>query len=153
MTSCGAEKLRKELQYLKNVRRPQIIEDIADARKHGDLKENAEYHAAREQQGFCEWRIQDIEVKLSNAQVIDVIRMPNTGRIIFGATVSLFNLASGEKVNYKIVGEDEANYKKNFISINSPMARGLIGKEQDDVVEIKTPGGNVNYQVLKVEYL
>lgn len=153
MTLFGAEKLREELEYLKSVRRPKIIADIAEAREHGDLKENAEYHAAREQQGFCEGRIQEIEAKLSNAQVIDITKMPNTGRVIFGATVSVMNLDSEEEVTYRIVGDDEADFKKNLISENSPMARGLIGKEQDDVVVIKTPGGDVEYEILKVEYL
>ena len=153
MTLFGAEKLREELEYLKSVRRPKIIADIAEAREHGDLKENAEYHAAREQQGFCEGRIQEIEAKLSNAQVIDITKMPNTGRVIFGATVSVMNLDSEEEVTYRIVGDDEADFKKNLISVNSPMARGLIGKEQDDVVVIKTPGGDVEYEILKVEYL
>lgn len=153
MTLFGAEQLREELEYLKSVRRPKIIADIADAREHGDLKENAEYHAAREQQGFCEGRIRDIEAKLSNAQVIDVTKMPNSGRVIFGATVSVINLDSEEEVTYRIVGDDESDFKKNLISVNSPMARGLIGKEQDDVVVIKTPGGDVDYEILKVEYL
>lgn len=153
MTLFGAEKLREELEYLKSVRRPKIIADIAEAREHGDLKENAEYHAAREQQGFCEGRIQEIEAKLSNAQVIDITKMPNTGRVIFGATVSVMNLDSEEEVTYRIVGDDEADFKKNLISVNSLMARGLIGKEQDDVVVIKTPGGDVEYEILKVEYL
>lgn len=153
MTLFGAEKLREELEYLKSVRRPKIIADIAEAREHGDLKENAEYHAAREQQGFCEGRIQEIEAKLSNAQVIDITKMPNTGRVIFGATVSVMNLDSEEEVTYRIVGDDEADFQKNLISVNSPMARGLIGKEQDDVVVIKTPGGDVEYEILKVEYL
>lgn len=153
MTLLGAEKLRKELEYLKNVRRPKIIADISDAREHGDLKENSEYHAAREQQGFCEGRIQDIEAKLSNALMIDITKIPNIGRVIFGATVSILNLHSGENVIYRIVGDDEADFKKNLISVNSPMARGLIGKEQNDIVVIKTPGGNVDYKILKVEHL
>jgi len=152
MTLFGAEKLREELEYLKGVRRPKIIADIATAREHGDLKENAEYHAAREQQGFCEGRIQEIEAKLSNA-LIDITKMPNNGRVIFGSTVSVMNLDSEEEVTYRIVGDDEADFKKNLISVNSPMARGLIGKEQDDVVVIKTPGGDVDYEILKVEYL
>lgn len=153
MTLRGAEKLREELDYLKSVRRPKIIADIADAREHGDLKENAEYHAAREQQGFCEGRIQEIEAKLSNAQVIDITKMPNSGRVIFGATVSVLNLDTDEEQTYRIVGDDEADFKQNLISVNSPIARGLIGKEQDDVVVIRTPGGEVEYEVLKVEYL
>lgn len=153
MTLRGAERLREELDHLKSVRRPKIIADIATAREHGDLKENAEYHAAREQQGFCEGRIQEIEAKLSNAQIIDVTKMPANGRVIFGATVSLMNLDTDEEQKYRIVGDDEADFKQNLISVNSPIARGLIGKEQDDVVVIRTPGGDVEYEVLKVEYL
>ena len=153
MTLRGAEKMREELNNLKYVRRPQIIADIADAREHGDLKENAEYHAAREQQGFCEGRIKDIEAKLSNAQVIDITKMPNNGRVIFGSTVSVLNLDTDEEQTYRIVGDDEADFKQNLISVNSPIARGLIGKEQDDVVTIRTPGGEVEYEITKVEYL
>lgn len=153
MTLRGADKLREELDYLKTVRRPKIISDIADAREHGDLKENAEYHAAREQQGFCEGRIQEIEAKLSNAQVIDITKMPNNGRVIFGSTVKLMNLDTDEEQTYRIVGDDEADFKQNLISVNSPIARGLIGKEQDDVVVINTPGGDVEYEILKVDYL
>ncbi|MGV0082643.1 transcription elongation factor GreA [Rahnella aceris] len=153
MTLRGAERLREELDHLKSVRRPKIISDIATAREHGDLKENAEYNAAREQQGFCEGRIQEIEAKLSNAQVIDVTKMPATGRVIFGATVTVMNLDTEEEQKYRIVGDDEADFKQNLISVNSPIARGLIGKEQDDVVVIKTPGGDVEFEVLKVEYL
>lgn len=153
MTLLGAESLREELEYLKSVRRPKIISDIAEARAHGDLKENAEYHAAREQQGFCEGRIQDIEAKLSNAQIIDVTKMPNTGRVIFGATVDVMNLETEEELTYRIVGDDEADFKQNLISINSPMARGLIGKEADDIVVIKAPGGDIEFEILKVQYL
>ncbi|MGL9774095.1 MAG: transcription elongation factor GreA [Sodalis sp. (in: enterobacteria)] len=153
MTLRGAEKLREELEYLKSVRRPEIIRSIAEAREHGDLKENAEYHAAREQQGFCEGRIQEIEAKLSNAQVIDVTKLVPSGRVIFGATVSVDNLDSEEKQTYRIVGDDEADFKQNLISINSPIARGLVGKEEGDIVVIKTPGGEVEYEILKVEYL
>ncbi|EYU16456.1 transcription elongation factor GreA [Photorhabdus luminescens] len=153
MTVRGADKLREELDYLKNVRRPKIISDIAEAREHGDLKENAEYHAAREQQGFCEGRIQEIEAKLSNAQVIDVTKMPKTGRVIFGTTVTVLNVNTDEEQTYRIVGDDEADIKENLISVNSPIARGLIGKEVDDVVIIKTPGGEVEYEILKVEYI
>ena len=153
MTLRGAERLREELDFLKSVRRPEIIAAIADAREHGDLKENAEYHAAREQQGFCEGRIQEIEAKLSNAQVIDVTKMPNTGRVIFGATVTVLNLESDEEQSYRIVGDDEADFKQNLISVNSPIARGLVGKEQDDVVVIRTPGGDVEFEIVKVEYL
>ncbi|MBT9432475.1 transcription elongation factor GreA [Candidatus Sodalis endolongispinus] len=153
MTLRGAEKLREELEYLKSVRRPEIIRSIAEAREHGDLKENAEYHAAREQQGFCEGRIQEIEAKLSNAQVIDVTKLAPNGRVIFGATVSVENLDSEEKQTYRIVGDDEADFKQNLISINSPIARGLVGKEEGDIVVIKTPGGEVEYEILKVAYL
>ncbi|BAE73643.1 Transcription elongation factor GreA [Sodalis glossinidius str. 'morsitans'] len=153
MTLCGAEKLREELEYLKSIRRPEIILSIAEAREQGDLKENAEYHAAREQQGFCEGRIQEIEAKLSNAQVIDVTKLAPSGRVIFGATVSVENLDSEEKQTFRIVGDDEADFKQNLISINSPIARGLVGKEEGDIVVIKTPGGEVEYEILKVEYL
>ncbi|WP_429053554.1 transcription elongation factor GreA [Aeromonas veronii] len=153
MTVRGAEKLREELDYLKTELRPQIIEAIADAREHGDLKENAEYHAAREQQGFCEGRIQEIEAKLSNAQVIDVTKMTNNGRVIFGATVTLLKSETEEEVVYRIVGDDEADIKQNLISVNSPIARALIGKEVDDVAIVKTPGGNVEYEVLEVAYI
>lgn len=153
MTVRGADQLREELEFLKNERRPKIIADIAEAREHGDLKENAEYHAAREQQGFCEGRIQEIEAKLSNAQVIDVTKMTNNGRIIFGATVTVFNVATDEEQTYRIVGDDEADIKSNLLSVNSLIARGLIGKEVDDVVVIQTPGGEVEYEVINVEYL
>ncbi|ANI30745.1 transcription elongation factor GreA [Yersinia entomophaga] len=153
MTVRGADQLREELEYLKGVRRPKIIADIADAREHGDLKENAEYHAAREQQGFCEGRIQEIEAKLSNAQVIDITKMPNNGRVIFASTVTVLNLDTEEEQTYRIVGDDEADFKQNLISVNSPIARGLIGKEVDDVVVIRTPGGDVEFEILKVEYL
>ncbi|MBY4838978.1 MULTISPECIES: transcription elongation factor GreA [Pantoea] len=153
MTLKGAEKLREELNELKTVKRPRIIASIATAREHGDLKENAEYHAAREEQGFCEGRIQEIEAKLSNAQVIDVTAMPKTGRVIFGATVTILNMDTDEEFTYRIVGDDEADFKQNLISVNSPMARGLVGKSADDVAIVKTPGGDVEYEVLKVEYL
>lgn len=153
MTVRGAEKLREELDYLKTELRPQIIEAIADAREHGDLKENAEYHAAREQQGFCEGRIQEIEAKLSNAQVIDVTKMTNNGRVIFGATVTLLKSETEEEVVYRIVGDDEADIKQNLISVNSPIARALIGKEVDDVAIVKTPGGDVEYEVLEIAYI
>lgn len=152
MTVRGAELLREELDYLKNVRRPAIIEAIAEAREHGDLKENAEYHAAREQQGFCEGRIQEIEGKLANSQIIDVTKFQNNGKIIFGATVVLLNTKTEEEVCYRIVGDDEANIKEGLISVNSPIARGLIGKEVDDTVNIVTPGGNVEFEIIEVEY-
>ena len=153
MTVRGAEKLRAELDHLKTELRPQIIEAIADAREHGDLKENAEYHAAREQQGFCEGRIQEIEAKLSNAQVIDVTKITNNGRVIFGATVTLLKSETEEEVIYRIVGDDEADIKQNLISVNSPIARALIGKEVDDVAIVKTPAGDVDYEVLNVAYV
>lgn len=153
MTVRGADKLRKELEFLKNIRRPEIIAAIAEAREHGDLKENAEYHAAREQQGFCEGRIQEIEAKLSHEQVIDVTKMKNEGRVIFGATVTVFNVTTNEDQIYRIVGDDEADIKENLISVNSPIARGLIGKTMDDVAVINTPGGEVEYEILRVEYI
>ncbi len=153
MTMQGAEALRAELNELKTVRRPQIVEAIAEAREHGDLKENAEYHAAREQQGFCEGRIQDIEGKLSNAQIIDVTKIPNSGKVIFGVTVGLLNIETDEEVSYQIVGDDEADIKNNRISINSPIARGLIGKEVDSEVEIKTPAGLVEYEIISVDHI
>lgn len=152
MTVRGAELLREELEFLKNVRRPEIIKAIAEAREHGDLKENAEYHAAREQQGFCEGRIQEIEGKLGAAQIIDVTKMVNNGKVIFGATVVLVNADTEEEVTYRIVGDDEANIKEGLISVNSPIARGLVGKEVDDTVNIKTPGGSVEFDIIAVEY-
>ena len=153
MTVRGAEQLREELDFLKNVRRPEIIKAIAEAREHGDLKENAEYHAAREQQGFSEGRIQEIEGKLGNAQIIDVTKMPNNGKVIFGATVVLVNTNTDEEVTYRIVGDDEADIKSGLISVNSPIARGLIGKELDDTVNITTPGGVVEFYIIEVNYI
>jgi len=153
MTLKGAELLRNELEHLKTVQRPQIITAIAEARAHGDLKENAEYHAAREQQGFCEGRIQEIESKLANAQIIDVSKLPQNGRVVFGVTVTILNTDNDEEVTYRIVGDDEADFKQNLISVNSPIARGLIGKEEGDVVTITTPGGVVEYEIVSVEYL
>ncbi len=153
MTVQGAEALRAELNELKTVKRPAVILAIAEARAHGDLKENAEYHAAREQQGFIEGRIQDIEAKLSNAQIIDVTKLPNSGKVIFGATVTILNLDTDEEVTYRIVGDDEADIKNNLISVNSPIARGLIGKTADEVVNITTPKGVVEYEVTDVQYL
>lgn len=153
MTVRGAEQLREELDFLKNVRRPEIIKAIAEAREHGDLKENAEYHAAREQQGFCEGRIQEIEGKLGNAQIIDVTKMPNNGKVIFGATVVLVNTNTDEEVTYRIVGDDEVDIKSGLISVNSPIARGLIGKELDDTVNITTPGGVVEFDIIEVNYI
>ena len=152
MTVQGAEALRAELNELKSVKRPAVIQAIAEAREHGDLKENAEYHAAREQQGFIEGRIQDIEAKLSNAQIIDVTKLPNNGKVIFGATVTILNLDTDEEVTYRIVGDDEADIKNNLISVNSPIARGLIGKTADEVVNITTPKGVVEYEITDVQY-
>jgi len=153
MTVHGADVLRDELNHLKTVKRPEIVAAIADAREHGDLKENAEYHAAREQQGFCEGRIQDIEGKLGNAQIIDVSKIPNTGKVIFGVTVTLLNIDTEEEVKYQIVGDDEADIKQGRISVNSPIARGLIGKEVDSEIEISTPGGLVEYEIMAVEHI
>lgn len=152
MTVQGADALREELNHLKTVKRPRIVSDIADAREHGDLKENAEYHAAREEQGFCEGRIQDIEGKLGNAQIIDVAKIPNHGKVIFGVTVTLLNIDTDAEVTYQIVGDDEADIKNNRISVNSPIARGLIGKVVDSDIEISTPGGVVEYEIIAVEH-
>jgi len=153
MTVAGEARLRKELEQLKGEARPRVIAAIAEAREHGDLKENAEYHAAREQQGFIEGRIQEIEGKLGSAQVIDVTKLPQTGKVIFGVTVGLVNLDTDEEVTYRIVGEDEADIKQGLISVTSPIARALIGKEEGDVVVVKTPGGNVEYEIGSVEHL
>jgi transcription elongation factor GreA len=153
MTLEGAEALREELQRRKAVLRPQIIQAIAEAREHGDLKENAEYHAAREQQSFNEGRIQEIESKLAEAQVIDIRKISPTGKVIFGTTVTLIDADSGNGVRYKIVGEDEADLKENKLSVMSPIARGLIGKVEGDVVTVKTPKGDVEYEIDRVEHL
>jgi transcription elongation factor GreA len=152
LTVRGAERLREELKKLKSVDRPRVIQAIAEARAHGDLKENAEYHAAREQQGFIEGRIQDIEGKLSNAEVIDVSRMNPNGKVVFGATVVLSDEDSGGEVTYQIVGEDEADIKAGRISINSPIARGLIGKEEGDSAAIRTPAGDKQFEIVSVRY-
>ena len=153
MTVQGEQKLREELDHLKKVERPRIVQAIAEAREHGDLKENAEYHAAREQQSFCEGRIQEVEGKLSNAQVIDVTTLPKNGKVVFGVTVSLLNVDTEKHVIYQIVGEDEADIKANKISRGSPIARALIGKEEGDVVEVMAPGGAKSYEIVKVKYL
>lgn len=153
MTEQGAEKLRLELEDLKKVQRPRIVQAIAEAREHGDLKENAEYSAAREQQSFCEGRINEIEGKLSNAQIIDVTKIPPTGKVLFGTTVTMINLDTDQAMTYQIVGDDEADVKANKISVNSPIARALIGKEEGDVVVVKTPGGDVDYEIDKVEHI
>ncbi|MGE0080306.1 MAG: transcription elongation factor GreA [Thiohalomonadaceae bacterium] len=152
MTLRGAEKLREELKELKSVVRPRIINAIAEARAHGDLKENAEYHAAREQQGFVEGRIKEIEAKLSHAQVIDPATLNTDGKIVFGATVELSDEDTGEEVTYQIVGEDEADIKNGCISVSSPVARALIGKQEGDVVEVRTPGGVRSYEIIGVRY-
>ena len=152
MTTLGAQRLREELQRLKTHDRPRIIQAIAEARSHGDLSENAEYHAAREQQGFIEGRIAEIEGKLSNAQIIDVSIINANGKIVFGATVELLNMKTEQLVCYQIVGEDEADIKLNLISIRSPIARALIGKEAGDVVTVDAPGGKVEYEILGVRY-
>lgn len=153
MTVAGEQRLRDELDQLKSIERPKVINAIAEAREHGDLKENAEYHAAREQQGFIEGRIKEIEGKLGSAQVIDVTKLPKTGKVIFGVTVGLLNLDTDEEVTYRIVGEDEADIKAGRISVTSPIARALIGKEEGDVVLVKTPGGDVEYEISGVEHL
>lgn len=153
MTVEGEATLRAELQRLKTVDRPKVISDISDAREHGDLKENAEYHAAREQQGFIEGRIQDLEGKLSNAQVIDIKTIPHTGKVIFGTTIRIINVDTDETVQYRIVGDDEANIKEGRISVSSPIARALIGKEEGDVVSIKIPAGVVEYEIDSVQHL
>ena len=152
MTKIGAERLREQLHELKTVERPRITAAIAEARAHGDLSENAEYHAAREQQSFTEGRIKDIEGKLSNAQIIDIKNIPKSTKVIFGSTVTLLNLDDEKRVKYKLVGEDEADLKIGKISITSPLARSLIGKEQDDIVELKMPSGVTEYEVIEVLY-
>lgn len=153
MTKKGAELLREELDTLKTVRRPKVIQAIAEAREHGDLKENAEYHAAREEQGFIEGRIQEIEYKLSNAQVIDVNDLPQDGRVVFSTTVELEDLDSGETIMYKIVGEDEADIKKGLISNTSPVAKALMGKEEGDCAEVSVPSGKKSLEIIAVHYL
>jgi transcription elongation factor GreA len=152
LTSRGAQRLREELDNLKRVVRPRITEAIAEARAHGDLKENAEYHAAREQQGFTEGRIQELEAALSYAEVIDVSKLNAGSRIVFGATVELEEHDSGEPVRYQIVGDLEADIKQGLISVSSPVARALIGKHEGDVIEIQVPGGNKRYEVVGVRY-
>ncbi|MCV2506408.1 MAG: transcription elongation factor GreA [Candidatus Lightella neohaematopini] len=153
MTINGVVKLKNELNYLKNVRRPDIIKAISDARSHGDLKENAEYHAAKEQQIFCEKRIYEIELKLANAHIIDVTKIINNNYVVFGATVSLKNIKTNEIQKYCIVGDDEANIKNNLISIHSPIARSIIRKKVSDIVIVNTPKGKIKYEIIKIEYL
>ena len=153
MTARGADKLREELRHRKSELRPKIIASIDEARSHGDLRENAEYHAAREQHGFNEGRIAEIEAKLGSAQVIDVKQMPANGKVVFGVTVQLADGDSGDELKYQIVGEDEADSKNGLISFNSPIARALIGKSEGDVVGVATPKGMRELEILKVEYL
>lgn len=153
LTSRGAERIRELVGKLKSVERPRIIAAIAEARAHGDLSENAEYHAAREQQSFIEGRIAALESVLAEAQVIDVSGIDAAPRIVFGATVSLMNLSNDTKVTYQIVGEEEADIQQGLISVASPIARALIGKEQHDEVQVNAPGGIVEYEILKVEYI
>jgi transcription elongation factor GreA len=153
MTVLGAERLREELHRLKSVDRPRIITAIAEARAHGDLKENAEYHAAREQQSFAEGRIAEIESKLSNLQIIDVTQFPNNGKVIFGSTVELMNLQDEKEASYKIVGEDEADINAAKISFSSPIARAMVGKEVGDTIEVHTPEGVTKYEIVEVAYV
>ncbi len=152
MTIRGAIRLREELKRLKSVERPRIIRAIEEARAHGDLKENAEYHAAKEQQSFVEGRIKEIEGKLSRAQEIDISKIENKGKVIFGATVKLTHIEKEELVMYEIVGEDEADIKEGKISFASPLARAIIGREEGDEVQVKTPSGLVEYEITEVEY-
>jgi transcription elongation factor GreA len=152
MTARGAELLREELRTLKSVERPRIIQAIAEARAHGDLKENAEYHAAKEQQGFAEGRIKEIESKLSNTQIIDVTAIDAKGKVVFGATVALLDLQNDAEITYRIVGEDEADIKTGLISFTSPIARALIGKSEGDEVNFSAPGGEKQYEIIEVRY-
>lgn len=152
MTVGGSERLREELSQLKSEQRPKIIKAIAEAREHGDLKENAEYHAAREQQSFCEGRIGEIEGKLADAQVIDVTKIEATGRVIFGTTVKLINIETDKAVIYQIVGEDEADVPKGKISVSSPIARAIMGKREGDEIVVNAPAGDIEYEIGKVEH-
>lgn len=152
MTVEGAEALKNELHRLKTIERPRIIDAIATARAHGDLKENAEYHAAREEQSFMEGRIQDLEAKISMAQVVDISQLENLGKVVFGSRVQLCHVQTEAELVYQIVGEDEANIKLNKISYSSPIGRALIGKQVDDTIVVKTPGGLVEYEIISVDY-
>ena len=152
LTARGAEQLRLELEDLKRVQRPRVVEAIAEARAHGDLKENAEYHAAREQQGFIEGRIKELEGKLSHAEIIDVTRLPKNGKVVFGTTVDVLELDKEEEHTFMIVGDDEADIKQGKISISSPIARGLIGKSEGDVALVDAPGGKREFEILEVRY-
>ncbi|BCN93125.1 transcription elongation factor GreA [Thiomicrorhabdus immobilis] len=153
MTKEGADALQAELNKLKKEDRPRITQAIADAREHGDLKENAEYHAAREQQGLVEARISQIEGQLSHAQIIDVTKLNPSGKIVFGATVTVLNVDTDEELTYKIVGNEESDVKLNKISVNSPIARALIGKEEGDEVIVQAPSGNIDYEIVEVQYI
>jgi transcription elongation factor GreA len=153
LTARGADLLREELKQLKSVERPKVVEAIATARAHGDLKENAEYHAAKDQQGLMEARIRDIEGKLSNAQVIDVTRLTPSGRVVFGATINVIDVTGGSEATYQIVGEDEADIKAGLMSVSSPIARALIGKQEGDTVEVATPSGARIYEIVEVRYI
>lgn len=153
MTVLGASMLREELQRLKTVERPRVIDAIAEARLHGDLKENAEYHAAREQQSFIEGRIMEIEAKLSTSQVIDVTQIANTGKVVFGTTVTLINTKTEVSVTYKIVGDDEADISLQKISVSSPISRAMIGKQVDDTIEVRTPEGVMVYDIVEVVHV
>lgn len=152
MTLHGADQLKDELQHLKMIARPQVVAAIAEARAHGDLKENAEYHAAKEQQSFIEGRIQELEGVLANAQVIDPTELPKDGRVVFGVTVDLINIDNEDKVTYQIVGDYESDIKKNRVSISSPIARALIGKEVDDIATVQAPSGKIEYEIADIRY-
>ncbi len=152
ITVRGAERLRAELKRLKSVERPAVIKAIAEARGHGDLSENAEYHAARDQQGFIEGRINEIESRLSHTEIIDVSKLPQTGKVVFGTTVELEGTEDGIRVTYQVVGEDEADIRQGLIAITSPIARALVGKEQGDTVDVQAPGGVRSYEIVKVKY-
>ena len=153
ITTEGLEKLKKELKFLKEEKRPEIVSAIAEARSHGDLKENAEYHAAKEQQSHNEGRIQEIENTIASANIIDVTKLNNNGKVIFGCTVYLQNLDTKEKIDYKIVGKDEADINKKLIFFKSPIGKGLIGKNKKDLVEISTPAGTKNFEIIDVKYI
>ena len=153
ITITGLEKLKEELVFLKEKKRPEIVAAIAEARSHGDLKENAEYHAAKEQQSHNEGRIQEVEDLIARANVIDVTKINNEGKVIFGSTVYLKNLDTDEKIDYKLVGKDEANLKKKLIFFQSPIGKGLIGKNKNDLVEISTPAGVKNFEIIEVKYI
>lgn len=153
MTKDGADKLKQELEKLKKEDRPTVTQAIAEAREHGDLKENAEYHAAREQQGLIEARIKQVESILGSVQIIDVTKLTPNGKVVFGSTVTVLNVDNDQEVTYKIVGEEEADLEHNKISVNSPIARALIGKEEGDEIVVKAPSGNIDYEIVEIQYL